>query len=269
MSADAILEPSAPIGKFRGAPVVEMPADLYIPPDALEIFLDTFEGPLDLLLYLIRRNNVDVLEIAMAPLTVQYLEYVEIMRRRSLELAAEYLVMAAVLLEIKSRMLLPRPPAGHAVEEDPRAELVRRLLAYEQMKLAALRLDRLPQAGRDFSVVNVWLEQGAVKALPKVSAEDLRQAWLSLLSRATAHQHHKLVREQLSVRAHMSAILRRLQEHEHLEFVQLFTPAEGVPTLVVTLLAILELTRETLVEVTQQAAYAPIHVKLIRGLTVV
>jgi segregation and condensation protein A len=258
-----------PIGKFRGAPVLELPNDLYIPPDALEVFLETFEGPLDLLLYLIRRNNVDVLDIAMAPLTVQYLEYVELMRQRSLDLAAEYLVMAAVLLEIKSRMLLPRPAAGDNIEEDPRAELVRRLLAYEQMKLAAQKIDQIPQVGRDFALVNVWVEQAATKLLPTVEPEDLRQAWLWLLSRANMNKHHRVVKEQLSVREYMSQILRRLQDQKQLEFVQLFKPGDGVPRLVVTFLAILELARESLIEVAQQAPYSPIYVKLIQGLTVV
>ena len=269
MTAVAVPDNVTPIGRFRGAPVLRVPTDLYIPPDALEVFLDTFEGPLDLLLYLIRRNNVDVLEISMAPLTVQYLEYVELMRQRSLELAAEYLVMAAVLLEIKSRMLLPRPPGADNLEDDPRAELVRRLFAYEQMKLAAQKLDQLPQVGRDFALVNVWVEQAATKLLPTVEPEDLRQAWLWLLSRANMNKHHKVVREQLSVREHMSQILRRLQEHPHLEFVQLFAPQDGVPRLVVIFLAILELSRETLIEVTQQAPYSPIYIKLTQGLTVV
>lgn len=258
-----------PIARFRGEPVVDLPQDLYIPPDALEIFLDTFEGPLDLLLYLIRKHNLDVLDIPMAALTAQYLEYVEIMRQRSLELAAEYLVMAAMLIEIKSRMLLPRPPAVLDDETDPRAELVRRLLAYEQMKLAAHKLDELPQAGRDFALVQVWMDKAAAIALPDVNAEDLRQAWVWLLQRASVNKHHRVTREQLSVREHMSMILRRLQEAKLLEFTQLFTPEEGVPKLVVTFLAILELARETLIEVAQQEPYQPIYVKPTNGLTVV
>jgi len=250
-----------PIARYRGEPVVELPHDLYIPPDALEVFLDTFEGPLDLLLYLIRQNNLDVLNVPMAELTAQYLEYVELMRRRSLELAAEYLVMAAVLIEIKSRMLLPHPATASDEESDPRAELVRRLLAYEQMKLAAQRLDALPQAGRDFALVQVYIDRAAAYALPGVDAEDLRQAWMGLLQRANVNRHHRITRGQLSVREHMSLILRRLQDARLLEFTQLFAPEEGVPKLIVTFLAILELTREALVEVTQQAAYAPIYVK--------
>src|SRR5258708_449552 len=167
MTDSGVAEPHA-IAKFRGAPVLEMPQDLYIPPDALEVFLETFEGPLDLLLYLIRKHNLDVLDIPMARLTAQYLEYVEVMRQKSLELAGEYLVMAAVLIEIKSRMLLPRPPAASQDENDPRAELIRRLLAYEQMKLAAQRIDELPQVGRDFALVQVWIEHPIAQALPHV-----------------------------------------------------------------------------------------------------
>ena len=269
MTETAAPEAVIPIARYRGEPVLEMPQDLYIPPDALEIFLETFEGPLDLLLYLIRKHNLDVLDIPMARLTAQYLEYVEVMRRKSLELAAEYLVMAAVLIEIKSRMLLPRPPAAAADEEDPRAELVRRLLVYEQMKLAAHHLDELPQAGRDFMLVQVWVDKAAELALPKVHAEDLRQAWLWLLQRASVNKHHRVTRDQLSVREHMTLVLRRLRETSLLEFTQLFSPEDGVSKLVVTLLAILELARESLIEVSQQEAYAPIYVKLTHGLTVV
>jgi segregation and condensation protein A len=260
---------AAPVATYRGEPVLELPQDLYIPPDALEIFLDMFEGPLDLLLYLIRKHNLDVLDIPMARLTAQYLEYVEIMRQKSLELAGDYLVMAAVLIEIKSRMLLPRPVAGPQEELDPRAELVRRLLAYEQMKRAAHKLDEMPQAGRDFQLVQVWIDKETAQALPGVNAEDLRQAWLWLLQRANVNQHHRVTRDQLSVREHMSAILRRLQEMKLIEFTQLFTPGEGVPKLVVTFLAILELSRETLIEVTQQEPYSPIYIKSTHGLTVV
>jgi segregation and condensation protein A len=261
--------PAAPIGMFRGEPVLELPRDLYIPPDALEVFLETFEGPLDLLLYLIRKHNLDVLDIPMARLTEQYLEYVEVMRQKSLELAGEYLVMAAVLIEIKSRMLLPRPSAASQDENDPRAELMRRLLAYEQMKQAAQRLDELPQVGRDFALVQVWIDRAIEQALPNVNAEDLRQAWLWLLMRANVNKHHRVTRDQLSVREHMTSILRRLQEVKFLEFTQLFSPSDGISKLVVTFLAILELTRETLIEVTQQDPFTPIYVKLTHGLTVV
>jgi segregation and condensation protein A len=261
--------PATPLARYRGEPMLELPHDLYIPPDALEVFLDMFEGPLDLLLYLIRKHNLDVLDIPMARLTLQYLEYVEVMRQKSLELAGDYLVMAAVLIEIKSRMLLPRPVSGPAEELDPRAELVRRLLAYEQMKLAAHKLDELPQAGRDFLLVQVWIDKAAEQSLPGVNAEDLRQAWLWLLQRANVNQHHRVTRDQLSVREHMSAILRRLQEVRIIEFTQLFSPGEGVPKLIVTFLAILELARETLIEVTQQQSYSPIYIKSTHALSVV
>jgi segregation and condensation protein A len=259
-------EPAAvmPIAKVYGEPVLEMPYDLYIPPDALEVILDQFEGPLDLLLYLIRKENINVLDIPMARLTAQYLEYVEIMRARSLELAAEYLLMAALLIEIKSRMLLPRP-AATVLEEDPRAELVRRLLEYEQMKLAAQRMNELPQSGRDFSLVQVLFDQTVTARLPEVNPEDLRTAWLALITRAAMNRHHRITREQLSVREHMTRILRRLQEARFVEFRELFDPALGVSVLIVTFLAVLELARESLIEVSQQAAYAPIYVRLKTG----
>jgi len=255
---------ASPIAMVYGQPVLEVPHDLYIPPDALEVFLEQFEGPLDLLLYLIRKENIDVLDIPMARLTAQYLEYVEIMRTRSLELAAEYLLMAAMLIEIKSRMLLPRPALGET-EEDPRAELVRRLIEYEQMKLAAQRLNELPQAGRDFSLVQVLFEDTVAERLPGVNTEDLRTAWLALLTRASVNRHHRITREQLSVRDHMTRILRRLQEARYVEFLELFDPAQGIAVLVVTFLAMLELARESLIEISQQAAYAPIYIKLKAG----
>lgn len=260
--SDAVPVEVAPVAKVYGEPMLEVPHDLYIPPDALEVFLDQFEGPLDLLLYLIRRENINVLDIPMAGLTAQYLVYVEMMRENQLELAAEYLLMAAMLIEIKSRMLLPRPAAADAGEEDPRAELVRRLLEYERMKQAAHGLDAMPQAGRDFSMVQVLFERAAAERLPEVRPDDLCMAWMGLVSRAAAYRHHRVTREQLSVRAHMSRILRQLQESKFVEFAQLFTPGEGLAVLVVTFLAVLELARESLVEVSQQQAYAPIYVKL-------
>jgi segregation and condensation protein A len=250
-----------PIAKLYGQPVIEIPADLFIPPDALRVILEAFEGPLDLLLYLIRKHNLDVLDIPMAQLTAQYMEYVEIMRTHQLELAAEYLLMAALLIEIKSRMLLPRPPVESEAETDPRAELVRRLLEYEQMKKAGRKLDELPQLGRDYSVVCVWVEKEAVQRLPDVDPEDLRTAWLGMIARAKAARHHKVTREQLSVRERMSAILRRLQGHGFLEFTQLFNPLRGVADLVVTFLAILELARESLIQVTQHGSFAPIYLR--------
>ena len=248
--------------KVYGEPVIELPHDLYIPPDALEIVLEAFEGPLDLLLYLIRKENLDILDIPMAPLTRQYLEYVEEMRKTNLELAAEYLVMAAMLMEIKSRLLLPRPPAAEAIEEDPRAELVRRLLEYERMKKAAQGLDDLPQVGRDVVAISVWIEKTVSQRLPDVNPDDLAEAWRALLHRARLSKHHRVTREELSVRAHMSSILRALKERRVAEFAELFDPQRGVPVLVVTFLALLELARELLIEVTQSAGFGPIYVKL-------
>ena len=250
------------VATVRGEAMLEMPLDLYIPPDALEVFFDTFEGPLDLLLYLIRKANIDILDIPMARLTEQYLEYVELMRRRNLELAAEYLLMAALLMEIKSRMLLPRPRTVLDDEDDPRAELVRRLVEYENMKLAAHKLDALPVLGRDFLTLEVWIEQAAVQRLPQVRTEDLIAAWQSLLMHARMTQHHKVTREELSVREFMSAILRRLHGGQFANFTSLFEVGKGVAVVVVSFLALLELVRESLIEVTQSEPYAPIYVKL-------
>jgi len=248
--------------KVYGEPVIEMPHDLYIPPDALEIVLDAFEGPLDLLLYLIRKENLDIMDIQMAPLTRQYMEYVEAMRTTNLELAAEYLVMAAMLMEIKSRLLLPRPPSATPIEDDPRAELVRRLLEYERMKKAAQGLDELPQVGRDVIAISVWIEKAVSQRLPDVNSADLAEAWRSLLHRARLTAHHRVSREELSVRAHMSSILRALKERRVAEFGELFDPQRGVAVLVVTFLARLELARERLLEITQSAGFGPIYVKL-------
>jgi segregation and condensation protein A len=253
---------SAIHAKVYGEPVIELPHDLYIPPDALEIVLEAFEGPLDLLLYLIRKENLDIMDIQMAPLTRQYMEYVEAMRTTNLELAAEYLVMAAMLMEIKSRLLLPRPPSVTPIEEDPRAELVRRLLEYERMKKAAQGLDELPQVGRDVIAISVWIEKTVAQRLPDVVSADLAEAWRMLLHRARLSQHHRVTREELSVRAHMSAILRSLKERRVAEFGELFDPQRGVAVLVVTFLALLELARERLLEITQSAGFGPIYVKL-------
>jgi segregation and condensation protein A len=251
------------VAKLYGEPLAELPKDLYIPPEALEIFLEAFEGPLDLLLYLIRKANLDILDIPMAPLTAQYLVYVEAMRSRNLELAAEYLLMAAMLLEIKSRMLLPRPKKADDQEaEDPRAELVRRLLEYEQMKLAAAKLDELPQAMRDFDWVTVWVSGKIVERLPEVSLHDIQLAWMQVMKRARVMQHHKVKREELSVREHMSRVLRRLKAGGFVKFSDLFEASAGAAALVVSFLAVLELVREKLVEVTQREVFAPIYVKL-------
>ena len=250
------------VARIYGERLIQLPLDLYIPPDALEVFLDAFEGPLDLLLYLIRKQNLDVLDIAMAPLTRQYLEYVEAARAKNLELAADYLVMAAMLIEIKSRMLLPRPPSAAGEEEDPRAELMRRLLEYEQMKKAARKLDELPQEGRDVVAVSVWIERTAMDRMPGVNPQDLAEAWRSLLHRARLSAHHHVTKEQLSVREHMTLILRQLNEAGLRKFTELFDPSRGVPILVVTFIALLELVREALVEITQSECFAPIYVKL-------
>lgn len=252
-----------PIARIYGEPLNELPQDLYIPPEALEVFLETFEGPLDLLLYLIRRQNINVLDIPMRELTRQYLGYVEMMRRTQLELAAEYLLMAAVLIEIKSRLLLPKPPAPAGQEpEDPRAELVRRLLGYERMKLAARNLDEMPLAERDFRTARVWFERVASARLPNVNPEDLRAAWAGLIARARVNRHHLVTREQLSVRAAMTGVLRRLERGRFTEFGALFDEHADVPHLVVTFLALLELSREGLIEVAQAEPYAPIYVQL-------
>ena len=256
-----VADPVPGVVRVRGELLKELPLDLYIPPDALEVFFDTFEGPLDLLLYLIRKANVDILDIPMAKLTQQYMVYVEVMRKKNLELAAEYLVMAAMLMEIKSRMLLPRPKIVED-ELDPRAELVRRLLEYEHMKTAALKLDALPQLGRDFDTVEVWIEQTLAERLPQVSTDDLAAAWRTLLVRAKVMQHHHITKDELSVREYMGIILRRLAGGQFAEFLSLFDPAKGVPVLVVNFLAVLELVRESLVEVTQSEPFAPIYVKL-------
>jgi segregation and condensation protein A len=251
------------VARLYGEPLFAMPQDLYIPPDALEVFLEAFEGPLDLLLYLIRKQNFNILDIPMAGLTRQYLSYVEEIRHRNLELAAEYLLMAAMLIEIKSRMLLPPKPVAQGEEaEDPRAELVRRLLEYEQMKLAAARLNALPQFGRDFLAAQVYIEQSLQPRFPEVSVSELQEAWSAILKRAKLVQHHKITREELSVREHMSMVLKRLQGQRFIEFESLFDPSMGAPVLVVTFIALLELAKETLIEITQAEAFAPIYVRL-------
>ncbi len=249
--------------RLYGEPLFALPQDLYIPPDALEVFLEAFEGPLDLLLYLIRKQNFNILDIPMAELTRQYLGYVEQVRERNLELAGEYLLMAAMLIEIKSRMLLPTRQAAPGEEaDDPRAELVRRLLEYERIKLASQRLGLAPQLGRDFLAACVHVEQDIEARLPDVAPADLRQAWLDILRRAKLVQHHRISRELLSVREHMGLLLRRLQGKRFVEFAELFDTDQGVPLLVVTFIAMLELAKETLIEITQAEAFAPIYVRL-------
>lgn len=251
------------LARLYGEPLFAMPQDLYIPPDALEVFLEAFEGPLDLLLYLIRKQNFNILDIPMAAVTRQYLTYVDEIRSRNLELAAEYLLMAAMLIEIKSRMLLPPKKTAEGEEaEDPRAELVRRLLEYEQMKAAAFRLNELPQLGRDVLRAQVYIEQSLQPRFPDVHVADLQEAWRDILRRANLVQHHRISREELSVREHMSMVLKKLQGRKFVEFADLFEVARGIPVLIVTFIATLELAKETLIEVTQAEAYAPIYVRL-------
>jgi len=267
-SGDGMPEPGAseaadPIARLYGEPLQRLPTDLYIPPDALEVFLDAFEGPLDLLLYLIRKQNFNILDIPMAQVTLQYLEYVEQIRKSNLELAAEYLLMAAMLIEIKSRMLLPKR-TEELIEDadDPRAELVRRLLEYEQIKHAAQQLGALPQLDRDFFSTQLPIEQGLAPVWPAVDAHDLQRAWMDVLRRARLTQHHRIGREELSVREHMSAILRTLQSARFVEFSELFGGLASVPVVVVHFVAMLELAKETLIEITQAEPFAPIYVRL-------
>lgn len=259
---------SIAFAKLYGEPLFKIPNDLYIPPDALEVFLETFEGPLDLLLYLIRKQNFNVLDIPMAEVTEQYMQYVEQIHNHNLELAGEYLLMAAMLIEIKSRMLLPVKKADNADEEieDPRAELIRRLLEYEKIKLASQKLEALPQLGRDFYAASADPSLSKMRPLPDVNAEDLRLAWLDILKRASLNKKHHIRREQLSVREHMSQILRRLSNTEFIEFKDLFLERidEGNPpaVLIVHFMAMLELCREQLIDITQTEPYAPIYLKL-------
>jgi segregation and condensation protein A len=262
-------QPASPVAHVHGEPMMEMPLDLYIPPDALEVVLESFQGPLDLLLYLIRKHNLDVLDIPMASLTKQYMVYIEAMQQHRLELAAEYLLMAAVLIEIKSRMLLPRPPKASEEEsaEDPRAELMRRLLEYEQMKLAAQKLNQVPQAGRDFELVQVLIERTVIERLPNVSVEDLRHAWLALLTRARVNAHHRVRREELSVREQMTKVLRLLRNTDFVSFDSLFDADASIPILVVTFIAILELAKENMVEITQTETLGNIYVRTSRAIT--
>jgi len=260
----AVADPQ-PLARLYGEPVTALPRDLFIPPEALEVVLQAFEGPLDLLLYLIRKQNLDILDIPMAELTRQYIGYIDALQAGRLELAADYLLMAAMLIDIESRMLLPRPPSADDAEvDDPRAELVRRLLDYEQMKQAARDLDTLPQAGRDFEWVHADFERSAPPP-PGVSSAELMEAWRSILARARANTHHRISRETLSVREHMIRVLKTLRDHGLQRFTELFDVSEGVPHLVVTFLAILELVREGLARLTQTEPFAPIYVTLPDG----
>lgn len=254
------------IGMFRGEPITELPVNLYIPPEALQVMLESFEGPLDLLLFLIRKQNLDVLDIPMADLTSQYMVYVESMKAYNLELAAEYLLMAAVLTEIKSRMLLPRLPSEGVDEDlDPRAELVRRLVEYERMKKASVRLDEHPVVGRDFYHASIFFEKSDYVSPPMVKPEDLRQAWVAIINRAKNNRHHTISREELSVREHMSQILRRLKDQQFFRFEDLFEVDKGVQYVVVSFLAVLELAKESSIELSQHGVFSTIYVRLSNG----
>lgn len=251
-----------PIAKLRGEAIIELPQDLYIPPEALEVFLDAFEGPLDLLLYLIRKQNLDILDIPIAEVTRQYMGYIDFMQSLRIELAAEYLLMAAMLAEIKSRLLLPRPAEEEGDEQDPRAELVRRLQEYERYRGAAEHIDRLPRVGRDVHLVLVHSTvEPRSKPQPRVTLTDLLDAFREVVRRAELYQHHRIRLEPLSVRERMTDILSRIQSESFVSFESLFKPEEGRMGLVVSFLAILELLKESLIQAVQQEPFAPIHVK--------
>lgn len=255
------IEPRLPL--VNGQPYTQLPVDLFIPPEALQVFLAAFEGPLDLLLYLIRKQNLDVLDIPMAELTRQYMAYVDLMQAHQLELVGEYLLMAAMLIDIKSRLLLPRPAAAHAEDEnDPRAALVRRLLEYEQIKAAAQRLAVVPTATRNFMWAEVWIDRVAVVRLPHIEPHDLLEAWRGIARRANLFRHHHVAQEGLSVRQRMSHVLRKLAGGAYTPFTDLFDVEINAPELVVTLLAVLELVKESLIDIAQAEAYAPIYVRL-------
>lgn len=252
-----------PFAIVQGEPVTSLPRDLYIPPDALEVFLEAFEGPLDLLLYLIRRQNLDILNIPIAEITRQYMEYIELMKELRLELAAEYLVMAAMLAEIKSRMLLPRPPLAEGEDQDPRAELVRRLQEYERYKQAAEDLDALPQVGRDVHAATAEIgSHKVVRLVPEVGMQELLMAFKEVLQRAAMYSHHHVQLEPMSVRQRMSEVLAGLQAADFREFSTLFTPAEGRRGVVVTFLALLELLKQQLIELVQAETFGVIHVRV-------
>ena len=248
----------------EGKPFTEMPVDLFIPPDALEVLLDSFTGPLDLLLYLIRQQNIDILDIPMVRITQQYMQYIDLLEERRMELAADYLVMAALLIEIKSKLLLPASPlVFDEIEADPRMELVRRLQAYEQFKQASLLIDLLPRYERDVFKVNVRVDDDNMmeKVLPEVALSSLVDVMLSLIQRQKHLTHHQITRERLSVRERMTIILEQLQHQKLIEFSRLLKKHEGRMGVVVTCLAILELAKQTLVTITQTTAYAPIYLQ--------
>jgi segregation and condensation protein A len=251
-----------PLAMVRGQPMLQMPQDLYIPPDALEVILEAFEGPLDLLLYLIRRQNLDILDIPIAEITRQYVEYIELMREMRLELAADYLVMAAMLAEIKSRLLLPRPPAEEGIEEDPRAELVRRLQEYERFKKVAEEIEAMPRQDRDFATASAFVvDRNVIRLPPPVELRELLLALKDVLKRAELTGRHAIQREALSVRNRMSDVLKALDDGEFHRFEQLFNPDEGRLGVVVTFLALLELAKEHLIEIMQGEPLSPIYLK--------
>ncbi|MFT4256627.1 MAG: ScpA family protein [Pseudoxanthomonas sp.] len=251
-----------PLAVVHGQPLLQMPQDLYIPPDALEVILEAFEGPLDLLLYLIRRQNLDILDIPVAEITRQYVEYINVMQELRFELAAEYLVMAAMLAEIKSRMLLPRPEGVPEDEGDPRAELVRRLQEYERFKQAAEDIDALPRQDRDTTPVNAFVpDRAAVKLPPPVDLREMLLALHDVLKRAELFSGHAIKREALSVRQRMGDLLTKLEDGRFHRFESMFTAEEGKLGVLVTFLAVLELAKEQLLDVVQEAPLAPIYVK--------
>ncbi len=251
-----------PFAVVNGEPVTVLPRDLYIPPQALEVFLEAFEGPLDLLLYLIRRQNLDILDIPLAEITRQYMRYIELMQDLQLELAGEYLVMAATLAEIKSRMLLPRPKSAEQAEEDPRAELVRRLQEYERFKRAAESIDELPRLERDhFTAAAELKDRQVVRTLPQVTLKEMLLAFQEVVVRSEMFAHHHIRREPLSVRERMGNILTSLEADGFVEFVRLFKADEGRMGVTVTFMAILELVREGLIDIVQSEPYAPLHVR--------
>ncbi|RUO79025.1 segregation and condensation protein A [Pseudidiomarina taiwanensis] len=253
---------SLPLGFVRGEPLLDKPEDLYIPPDALELILESFSGPMDLLLYLIRRQKLDIVELPILPITTQYMEYVEMMKELKLELAADYLVMAAMLAEIKSRMLLPKPKTEEDEEVDPRAELIRRLQEYEAIRLGAQHIDERPQMGRDQFEVSVETNahERIEQLLPEVTAHELALAFAAALQQADLKLHHHIHRERLSTRERMSQILDVLQRQTRVSLSELFRPEEGRAGVVVSFLAILELVKETLIEITQIDPFSEIHV---------
>ena len=262
-------ERAGTLAVVRGEAVTELPTDLYIPPDALEVFLETFEGPLDLLLYLIRRENLDILNIKVAEITAQYMRYIDLMQAVQLELAGEYLLMAAMLAEIKSRMLLPKPVVEEGEEEDPRAELIRRLQEYEQLKSAAEAVDALPRMERDlYPAAAQQPRLVREQADPQVDLKDLMLALAQVLERADQFAHHAVMLEPLSVRERMSDVLSRVsQQTEFVPFGDLFTPSEGRMGVIVTFLAVMELVRESLIDLVQQESFAPIYVRAAQSAT--